>query len=95
MAGTSGPAPGSKRRLRLTTTTDTSSTPLNGEVIGLVAANGANVWRGVPYGASTAGAQSMAGPHSPLPIGTVSAKAVSFAPRVAPSSPIGEMRMTG
>lgn len=53
-----------------------------GEVIGLIAENGAHVWRGIPYAASTAGQNRWRAPR-PAPTWEVRRDAVQFAPRCA------------
>ncbi len=53
-----------------------------GEVIGLVADNGAHVWRGIPYAASTAGANRWRAPR-PAAAWDGQRESVEFAPRCA------------
>jgi len=53
-----------------------------GEVVGFVAENGAHIWRGIPYAASTAGANRW---RAPQPVSPWKGRrtAVKFAPRCA------------
>ncbi|MGI9615700.1 MAG: carboxylesterase family protein [Acidimicrobiales bacterium] len=53
-----------------------------GEVIGLVAENGAHVWRGLPFAASTAGANRWRSPQ-PASVWLGRREAIEFAPRCA------------
>jgi len=53
-----------------------------GEIIGFIAENGAHVWRGVPYGASTAG-ENRWRPPQPRPAWPDRRSAVDFASRCA------------
>ncbi|MGI9598665.1 MAG: carboxylesterase/lipase family protein [Acidimicrobiales bacterium] len=53
-----------------------------GEVVGFVAQNGAHVWRGLPYAASTAGANRWRAPQ-PAMAWTGVREAIEFAPRCA------------
>lgn len=60
----------------------TERTISQGDVIGLIAENGAHVWRGVPYGASTAGENRWRAPN-PAPGWEGRRRSVEFAPRCA------------
>ncbi len=53
-----------------------------GEVIGLIAENGAHVWRGIPFASSTAGEKRWRAPQ-PAPAWNGRREAIEFAPRCA------------